>query len=107
VNTKLPTAHDAAYVNAETVRLTLAAALDHWERASCDCCAPAVIDEAFDRIGYDVAYWERLRHFGIELAKTADNAIDAERGDKLQAAEAAQRETDHHFALYKRIRRQP
>lgn len=68
--------HD--YVNQATVRLTLLAALDHWEKGNCDCCAPTVLDDGIDEIGYEVALWERFRKFGIELAQTAQNVIDGE-----------------------------
>jgi hypothetical protein len=68
--------HD--YVNAESARIAVVAALDQWEKANCDCCAPSMLDEAIDRIGYEVSFWERLRHFGIDLAQTAQNVIDGE-----------------------------
>lgn len=72
--------HD--YVNAESVRVALLAALDHWEKGNCDCCAPAVLGDAIDRIGYEIPLWERFRRLGIELAQTAQNVIDGEVDDE-------------------------
>ncbi len=69
--------HD--YVNAESVRISLLAALDHWEKSACDCCSPTVLDEGLDKIGYDSALWDRLRRFGIDVAQTAQNVVDHER----------------------------
>jgi hypothetical protein len=68
--------HD--YVNPESTRIALVAALDQWEKADCEDCSPTVLDEAMDRIGYEIAFWERLRRFGIALAQTAQNVIENE-----------------------------
>jgi hypothetical protein len=72
-----PNQHDPA-VNAESTRLALIAALDYWEKAACGCCAPTVLDDAIDRIGYEAEFWARMRHFAIELAQVAQNVIDEE-----------------------------
>lgn len=67
-------------VNPASVRIALVAALDQWEKSGCDCCSPTVADDALDGWG-DVALWERMRRFGIELAHTAQNVIDMEGQD--------------------------
>jgi hypothetical protein len=72
-----PNQHDPA-VNPASTRIALVAALDYWEKAGCDCCSPTVLDDALDAIGYEIAYWERMRRFAIELAGTAQNIIDNE-----------------------------
>lgn len=72
-----PNQHDPA-IDAESTRVALLAALDYWERAACECCAPTVLDDAIDRIGYEVPLWERMRRFGIALAQTAQNVLDEE-----------------------------
>jgi len=69
--------HDDA-INAESTRVMLLRMLRYWEIAGCDCCSPTVLDDAIDKIGYDVALWERMRHFAIELAQVAQNVIDGE-----------------------------
>lgn len=68
--------HEA--VDAHAMRTALVTVLVSWERAGCDCCSPSVLDDALDLLGYDVATWERIRHFAIELVQTAQNVIDAE-----------------------------
>lgn len=75
-----PNQHDPT-VNAFSTRVALAAALDYWEKAGCGCCVPSILDDAFDALGYDVAYWERMRHFAVELAQTAQYVIDSETSD--------------------------
>jgi len=65
-------------VGAGHVRDALDHALDRWEKAGCDCCSPTVLDVAVDLLGYERVYWERMRHFAVELAQTAQNVIDTE-----------------------------